>query len=310
MVKYTKEIIQQIVEDKGYKLVAFKKANKNNNFKPKIIISNGYEEKEMYFDNFKRGKFKMKPNTTDSIKDKVEKHYGIKLDYVKCISQSKRNMDDVLELSFKNKVIQRRIGNILNSLNAKNNNIFTKKRKTKITYEEVFKKLSNPINKIDSFEIIYDETQGFSRETAKFKLNIQGAFYFYKYKSLMKRLSLVTDSIPFTPHKSQGELKIMNVLSKMNVNYITEKMFNGCCDESKLRFDFYLPMKNICIEFDGKHHFKEVDFYKMKTDFKDIQKKDRIKNEYCKKHNIKLYRIPYTKLNHIEEILQDIVSSN
>lgn len=59
--KYTYEVVKQMVEDKGYELIEFQDACKENNHKPKVVISNGYENKLMYFDNFKRDKFNQNP---------------------------------------------------------------------------------------------------------------------------------------------------------------------------------------------------------------------------------------------------------
>ena len=38
-----------------------------------------------------------------------------------------------------------------------------------------------------------------------------------------------------------------------------------------------------------------------------FQKKDKIKNEFCKKNKIKLIRIPFYEFNKIEEILEELL---
>ena len=58
-----------------------------------------------------------------------------------------------------------------------------------------------------------------------------------------------------------------------------------------MKFDFYLPDRNLCIEYDGKHHFEVTEYGEDKL--KDTIKKDTIKNEICKSNNITLYRISY-----------------
>lgn len=68
-------------------------------------------------------------------------------------------------------------------------------------------------------------------------------------------------------------------------------MFIGCRDKRSLKFDFYLPDRNLCIEYDGKHHFEVTEYGEDKL--KDTIKKDTIKNEFCKSNNITLYRISY-----------------
>lgn len=60
-----------------------------------------------------------------------------------------------------------------------------------------------------------------------------------------------------------------------------------------IHFDFYLPEENICIEFDGEQHFRPIDYFGGENTFKLTQKRDKIKNKYCKNNNIKLLRIKY-----------------
>jgi hypothetical protein len=109
---------------------------------------------------------------------------------------------------------------------------------------------------------------------------------------------------------SKGESIIRVWLENNNIKYETQKTFTGCVNKKKLRFDFYLPNFNMCIEFDGQQHFKEginksfVHGYKFtENDFKKNCHKDKIKNNFCKEHNIKLIRISYKKINKIEKIL-------
>lgn len=53
--------------------------------------------------------------------------------------------------------------------------------------------------------------------------------------------------------------KIEKILEKNNIRYIKEKTFDKCVNPKTnryLRFDFYLPDYNCCIEYDGEQHFK------------------------------------------------------
>ncbi len=68
-----------------------------------------------------------------------------------------------------------------------------------------------------------------------------------------------------------------------------------------------MPEQNIIIEFDGEQHFKPVDFFGGEDSFKDLQKRDYEKNQYCLKNKITLFRIPYTQINNIEKILSEIL---
>ena len=99
---------------------------------------------------------------------------------------------------------------------------------------------------------------------------------------------------------SKGERKIKEILTELKINFIQEKRFSDCVFESNkmARFDFYLPNENIIIEYDGIQHFIQGDGYFDNEDkIKITQQHDEIKNRYCKEHQIKLIRIPYTDYN-------------
>lgn len=71
-----------------------------------------------------------------------------------------------------------------------------------------------------------------------------------------------------------------------------------------MKFDFYIPSKNLCIEFNGLQHYKPVDFFGGEFYYNEIIKRDKIKEEYCLSNNIKLLTIKYgTKKEEIEEII-------
>lgn len=93
--------------------------------------------------------------------------------------------------------------------------------------------------------------------------------------------------------ESKGEKAIRVFLSKIGLNYIKQKKFNGCKDIRPLPFDFYLSDLNLCIEYDGEQHFKPVKRFGGVTGFEMIQKRDRIKTKFCFDNNINLIRISY-----------------
>lgn len=59
------------------------------------------------------------------------------------------------------------------------------------------------------------------------------------------------------------------------------------------------------IEYDGIQHFEKNCFGKKDEDFDILKKYDKIKEKYCIKNNIKLIRIPYTKLKSLS--LKDLI---
>jgi len=105
--------------------------------------------------------------------------------------------------------------------------------------------------------------------------------------------------------KYKGEEKISKILKDNNIKFIRQKTFNDCKNIKKLYFDFYLPDYNICIEYDGKQHYESVEYFGGIKEFKNIQKRDRIKNEYCSKNNIILIRISYN--DNINEIINNLI---
>lgn len=104
---------------------------------------------------------------------------------------------------------------------------------------------------------------------------------------------------------SQGIKKIQELLKNENIVFETEKIFSDCkITNYPLRFDIYLPQHNYIIEYDGEHHFKPINYNNISKEkaiqnFKDTQIRDNYKNQWCKKNNIPIIRIPYTHLNKI-----------
>lgn len=102
---------------------------------------------------------------------------------------------------------------------------------------------------------------------------------------------------------SKGELEVKKILESFDIKYIVQYKFPDCVYMRPLLFDFYLPDYNICIEYDGEQHYKKCSFQTQK-EFEDAIKRDKIKNEYCEKNNIKLIRIPYFEFKNIKKILK------
>ena len=77
---------------------------------------------------------------------------------------------------------------------------------------------------------------------------------------------------------SKFEEKIARILTDARVLFIREKTFKDL-KHGYLRFDFYLPQKEVCCELDGFQHFEYTKFFhKKRSDFTKAQERDRIKN--------------------------------
>lgn len=105
--------------------------------------------------------------------------------------------------------------------------------------------------------------------------------------------------------ESLGEKKIKNYLKSQNIEFYQEKEFEDCRDIKPLPFDFYLPSYNAIIEFDGRQHFEETNFFGYS--YAKTKEHDNIKNAYCEKNNIALLRISYRDINHIEDRINEFI---
>lgn len=97
--------------------------------------------------------------------------------------------------------------------------------------------------------------------------------------------------------QSCGETYVQGILQEMQVDFLQQYTFNDCKNVYRLRFDFAI-FNNYkllgLIEYDGKQHFEPIDWFGGEDGFKNTQKRDKIKNVYCKQNCIPLLRLPYT----------------
>lgn len=109
--------------------------------------------------------------------------------------------------------------------------------------------------------------------------------------------------------QSGGEKKIRYFLKDNNLEFKPEFSFDDLLSDlgNPLRFDFSVFQNgNILrlIEFDGGQHTRYIPFiHKTIENFHASQKRDKMKDDYCKEHGIPLLRIPDTEFKNIESIL-------
>lgn len=107
--------------------------------------------------------------------------------------------------------------------------------------------------------------------------------------------------------ESKGERGIAEWLDSHNILYKREYFITPTqvlFGRNKFRVDFYLPNDNMIIEFHGRQHYENTQFYKRsEEDFQEQLDRDRRLREYCKQHGITLIEIPYTKIKEIDKIL-------
>ena len=89
---------------------------------------------------------------------------------------------------------------------------------------------------------------------------------------------------------SNGEKFIMQWLEQNNIKYEWQYQINPF-QKKYLYIDFYLPIQNIAIEYQGLQHEKPIQGWRPE-DFNIRQQNDNIKRQYCKDNDIILYEIP------------------
>ena len=110
---------------------------------------------------------------------------------------------------------------------------------------------------------------------------------------------------------SKGELKCEEILEY--IEYVKEVIpqfrFDNCRNIYPLPFDFKVILNNckyFLIEYQGIQHYESTTFFSHEK-LEDIQKRDKIKYDYCKNNNIDLLVIKYTDFNNIEHIITNFI---
>lgn len=112
-------------------------------------------------------------------------------------------------------------------------------------------------------------------------------------------------------NRSKGEYKIRQYLKDKEITFEEQYSFVDCKDKHLLAFDFAIFKDDILIgliEFDGQHHYYAIDFWGGEEYLASVMRRDKIKNEYCKKNNIPLLRVPYWEEENIDNILDGLLA--
>ena len=110
---------------------------------------------------------------------------------------------------------------------------------------------------------------------------------------------------------SKGEMRIKKFLDKNEILYEMHVRDIECKNVLPLEFDFKVYMNDntfIYIEFDGKQHFKSSKFYGGDENLDIVQKRDKIKTEYCETNNIPLLRISHSDINYTQQNLKQFLN--
>lgn len=107
------------------------------------------------------------------------------------------------------------------------------------------------------------------------------------------------DFLDFNKHycslcsKSSGEKTVETWLINNNVEYEEQKTFNDLRVKNKLRFDFYIPSQNMCIEFNGQQHYSPIEFWGGDEQFELTKSYYKIKKNYCLENGMVFLEIKY-----------------
>jgi hypothetical protein len=100
---------------------------------------------------------------------------------------------------------------------------------------------------------------------------------------------------------------IYDILIDHQIKFETEKYIKLIIPNAtrKLRFDFYLPIFNFVIEYNGQHHYQPVKYggislERAKVNFEEQQKRDAYKRQICKENNIPLIEIDGRKYSNLK----------
>ena len=171
--------------------------------------------------------------------------------------------------------------------------------KYRITHLEFIEKLRDISPNIE----ILSEYKN-THSSVKCRCKIDGCIWYAPPHDLLKYSGCPVCS------SSKGENRIATYLYKNNYEYIAQKTFGDLKGIKKghLSYDFYIPSKNILIEYQGQQHERPVDFLNMgqkyaEECFKRQKKHDELKRKYAERHNIKMLEIWYWDFDNIEQIL-------
>lgn len=107
--------------------------------------------------------------------------------------------------------------------------------------------------------------------------------------------------------------KIKLYLKELDVDFEDEK-FIRYNDNEYGKFDFYLPLYNLVIEFDGEDHYMPIDRAGKGKEwaeehFEITKHRDSLKNDYCKNNNINLLRIPYWEKENCKTLIKNKINN-
>lgn len=97
---------------------------------------------------------------------------------------------------------------------------------------------------------------------------------------------------------SPAEVMIQLILKDMGIEFFSEVSFRGFGGRCQpYRFDFWIPSRNMIIEYDGAQHLTN----------RKVKANDLIKNNFCKYNKIRLHRLNKIHYSNLDLALKNIL---
>lgn len=119
-------------------------------------------------------------------------------------------------------------------------------------------------------------------------------------------------------NSSKGELLISNFLTKNNIEFEPQKKFKTS-NISKCRFDFYLPLYKLLIEYNGGQHYDSIKRFGGIESLNKTQLRDQRKKDFAHRNGYHFLEIPYfskdpikmieNKIKQIETLNQPVINN-
>lgn len=106
-----------------------------------------------------------------------------------------------------------------------------------------------------------------------------------------------------------GEAKIAHYLDVHHINYKREYFIKNAFLNNRQKHlfaDFFIPEKELVIEYNGEQHYKPVKMWGGERKLKKQQERDETLELICKAKGLHLVVIPYTEYNNIDNTLDNV----
>lgn len=290
--KWSKEAIVDYVDKRGYSFVEFIKYSGVNS-RITIQCPKGHDPYSIGFNGFKNGS-----NCAECKKEHMRKHFGFTKEQVKALLKkdgyeliSKEYVNANLPILIKcpqGHVTPMTLGNF-----SKGHRCSKCAGNDKLTTEFV-----KEVMKAQGYTLVSKEYTG-ANDYIEVKCP-QGHIYVTRYSRFQQGVRCSKCNEP------KGEREIRRVLTKHKVKFETQKTFVELKGTrgGALSYDFYLPVYDTLIEFQGTYHDGNAR-RQTEEDLKRQQEHDERKRKYAKRNNINLLEIWYYDIKNIEQIIME-----